>query len=482
MRLRPHLVLSLVCAAATTSLAAQADRYELGLRLRAFERKLEATNDEAKRKAAFVELDAAVQAFFGMNMAGVAEAVAKADAALDGRQPDDAARFCERLCLRLPQRLVDSSLDVAAAELHLLRFRRDEDLPPMPPGARVVVRIGTADKDAATAPLAEFPLALPLDIDGVPEGDHTLAWRIEKDGVTLLAREQSISVAQAPDERLLALEAKDHGDESIEAATLQSLQKALRGMRKPKTEETILPGARLLREAESLYAKLEQGGLQQEKGEPYYQSARAGQFWLRVPTGRSSANVRMFVPEAAAKNPAATLVFALHGAGGSENLFFDGYGDGAIVKLCEQRGWILCAPRSSGFSGQDLPALLDALAARYPVDRSRVLLIGHSMGAMQAMTQASAKPQAFAAVAALGGGGSARKSEALTKVPFFVAAGERDFGRGGAQSLAAQLEQLGVDATYREYPNVEHLAIVQVALPDVFAFFDRSLKGAADGK
>ncbi len=477
MRLRPHLVLSLVCAAAATSLAAQADRYELGLRLRAFERKLEATTDETRRKAAFVELDAAVQAFFGMNMAGVAEAVAKADAALDARQPDDAARFCERLCLRLPQRLVDSSLDVAAAELHLLRFRRDEDVPPMPPGARVVVRIGTADKDVANAALAEFPLALPLDIDGIPEGDHTLAWRIEKDGVTLLAREQSISVAQAPDERLLALEKKDLGDESIEAATLQSLLKALRGMRKPKPEETILPGARLLQEAESLRAMLEQG-----KGEPYYQSARAGQFWLRVPTGKSSANVRMFVPEAAAKNPAATFVFALHGAGGSENLFFDGYGDGAIVKLCEQRGWILCAPRSSGFSGQDLPALLDALAARYPVDRSRVLLIGHSMGAMQAMTQASAKPQAFAAVAALGGGGSARKSEALTKLPFFVAAGERDFGRGGAQSLAAQLEQLGVDATYREYPHVEHLAIVQVALPDVFAFFDRSLKGAADGK
>lgn len=477
MRLRQYLVLSLVCTAAATSLAAQADRYELGLRLRAFERKLEATNDEARRKAAFVELDAAVQAFFGMNMAGVAEAVAKADAALDGKQPNDAARFCERLCLRLPQRLVDSSLDVAAAELHLLRFRRDEDVPPMPPGARVVVRIGGADKDCASAPLGEFPLALPLDIDGIPEGDHTLAWRIEKDGVTLLAREQSISLAQKPDERLLALEAKDLGDGSIEAATLQSLQKALRGMRKPKPEETILPGARLLQEAESLRAMLEQG-----KGDAYYQSSRAGQFWLRVPTGKSSANVRMFVPESAAKADASTLVVALHGAGGSENLFFDGYGDGAIVKLCEQRGWILCAPRSSGFAGQDLPALIEALAERYRVDRSRVLLIGHSMGAMQAVSQASAKPQAFAAVAALGGGGSPRKSDALAKVPFFVAAGERDFGRGGAQGLASQLEQFGVDATYREYPHVEHLAIVQVALLDVFAFFDQSLKGAADGK
>ena len=33
-------------------------------------------------------------------------------------------------------------------------------------------------------------------------------------------------------------------------------------------------------------------------------------------------------------------------------------------------------------------------------------------------------------------------------------------------------EAAGANAAWRLYPSVEHLAIVQVALPDVFAFFD----------
>ncbi len=32
-------------------------------------------------------------------------------------------------------------------------------------------------------------------------------------------------------------------------------------------------------------------------------------------------------------------------------------------------------------------------------------------------------------------------------------------------------------ADFREYPEIEHLAIVQVALSDVFKFFDRTAAG-----
>jgi acetyl esterase/lipase len=57
-------------------------------------------------------------------------------------------------------------------------------------------------------------------------------------------------------------------------------------------------------------------------------------------------------------------------------------------------------------------------------------------------------------------------------VPWFVAAGEHDFGKRGADALAKQLTAAGSMVTYREIPDVEHMVIVQAALDQVFSFLD----------
>ena len=93
---------------------------------------------------------------------------------------------------------------------------------------------------------------------------------------------------------------------------------------------------------------------------------------------------------------------ALHGASGSENLFFEGYGRGAIVRLCRERGWLLVAPRLSVFGGTyPIPELVDEVARLYPVARKQVFLVGHSLGAAQAVLNTSKAPELFAAVARL---------------------------------------------------------------------------------
>ncbi len=182
--------------------------------------------------------------------------------------------------------------------------------------------------------------------------------------------------------------------------------------------------------------------------------------------------MRLLAPEAAAKGRPLPLVIALHGAGVSENLFFDGYGDGAIVKLCERRGWLLVALRD-GLP----PGLIDEIDRLYPVDRKRVFLIGHSMGASQAAAAASRSPEAFAAVAAMSGCGPVRPSDALKAVPFFVAAGAEDLGLIGSRGLRDDLQQAGVKKlVYRELPDFEHLLSVQTSLKDVFAFFDEAAR------
>jgi predicted peptidase len=183
--------------------------------------------------------------------------------------------------------------------------------------------------------------------------------------------------------------------------------------------------------------------------------------------------VRFLAPDQVADGKPAPLVIALHGAGGSENMFFDGYGHGDIVERCRRRGWLLVSTRYGIPDG-----LIDAVDALYPVDRKRIFVVGHSLGASQAMAAVSAKPDAFVAAAALGGGGAVTASDALKNVQIFVGVGAEDpVARGGALLLRDQLKKAGVkNLKFQEYEGAEHLTVVQLGLKDVFEFFDEAAR------
>jgi len=206
------------------------------------------------------------------------------------------------------------------------------------------------------------------------------------------------------------------------------------------------------------------------------------QFWFHLANDEGNQVVRMFVPtrtDGDSGNGTKTypVVFALHGAGGSENMFFETYGAGRLIELANEKQWIVVAPRQNilaGKLGLNVAQILDELSSFVPVDRNRVAIVGHSMGAAQTIAQACSHPDAIQAVVAMGGGGRVVRSEALTKVPFFVAAGSRDFGRPGATALAEQLRQAECEVVYRDYDNVEHMVIVQAALDDATNFIEKA--------
>jgi predicted peptidase len=187
--------------------------------------------------------------------------------------------------------------------------------------------------------------------------------------------------------------------------------------------------------------------------------------------------VRLLAPEAVRQGQPLPLVLALHGAGGSENIFFDAYGQGRILRACRRRGWLLAAPRGSLFDvTPPLPDLVDAIDRLYPVDRRRIFVVGHSLGAIQAVNAARQSPQAFAAVAALGGGMAVRPTPGLEDVPFFLGSGAEDpVLRDGGRHLYDSLDRAGARTLlFRQYEDTEHLTVVAAALDDVFAFFDRA--------
>jgi len=181
--------------------------------------------------------------------------------------------------------------------------------------------------------------------------------------------------------------------------------------------------------------------------------------------------------QVATRSKGSPLVVAFHGAGGSENMFFESYGAGGLIELCRQRGWSVVSPRQSLLGlGMDLDKMLDELGSHLDFDPKRVLVIGHSMGAAQAVSQVSKYPTRVRAVAAIGGGGMPTKSDDLITVPFFIAAGEKDFGLQRARMLSNTLQAYGAKVDFREVKDVEHMVIVQATLDDTIAFFEQHLK------
>lgn len=256
-------------------------------------------------------------------------------------------------------------------------------------------------------------------------------------------------------------------------ATLEFHRSLLQSVTEGSAYETDVPVQRLLSEAESLLASEDLAS---------WLKGRSGEHWLAVrgerdgqPKGR--AHLRVFSPPLANDTEPRPCVLALHGVGGSENMFFDGYGAGKIVELCRERGWVLIAPRT-GFAGIGLPLerLWDVLADPLQIDRERIFVIGHSMGASAAIQGVREnRGQPFCAVAAIAGGGPKWSRPAEDPTRFLVLTGSEDFALGQAKRLFERLQAAGANARYVELPGVEHLGAVQFGLPTVFTFFDEAL-------
>lgn len=465
---RTALTLALLLAAAGR---AQTSRYDVGIRFKAFEAAFAAhLDDDATRARCLPHLKEAVTAFFRLDLPAVARAIDSAT--LAARSPDAAPpgeRFAASLDLRLERRLGDRHgrlgvvLDVC--------YDTDFERPRQELSLRLTLGGG---RTPLLATIGELPWRGELSLDDVAEGDHLLHVEIADAGGVLLQRQQMLSVVENLDARLRRLRAIEAALEpkTTERATLRAWVRWCVALTRSRPLETDHPGARLLADAEAMVAIIDAGGQR-------FDLAHSGDERLQVVTRSGVVPARLLLPDGMDAAEPRPLVVALHGAGGSENLFFEGYGAGAAVAAARQRGWLLVAPRGGG-PGQ-VDDLVDALAERYPIDRRRVFLLGHSMGGGQAVAAACRAPQRFAAAAVLGGGGRVKPSPELAAVRFFVAAGSDDFGLAAATNLRDALRQGGSSPVFRIYPRIEHLAIVQVALDDVFAFFDAAVAGERSG-
>jgi pimeloyl-ACP methyl ester carboxylesterase len=463
--------LSLLCIVVASPAFAQFDRYEVGRRIHDFEVVWEEkANDKEARKRAAPLVNQTGQSFLKLKVSEAAQSLDAARHALLSTEPASAAvRWADALQIVPEARAVDATTEELSVTLKPF-YKVDVKAPN---GAIARAKLG-AGKPVEVA-IDKLPATIQVPVKsapGTPSADFPLVVEIVADGQTLARKETKVARIEKFAERLAAVKKASEdvpsSPKTIEQASFLLLVKLLEDAANKKSLETDYPTSRLMFGAERL-AKVK---------EPYYIASRPGEFWLSIPTGKKPTVVRIRIPpKLEEKKTPVPIIFALHGRAGSENLFFDGYGIGMTPRLAAERGWIIVSPHADGGllgSGPapDVPAILDELIKRYPIDPKRVYLIGHSMGAGHALDLAQKEPSRYAGIALLGGSGKITKRDALKSLPVFAGCGKLDPALDNVRSFEKDLADAGAKVSTHEYDDIEHMLIVREAAADVFKFFD----------
>jgi predicted esterase len=446
---------------------AQPERYELGSRLKAFEAAWEKYDRPAARERALANFPKVTKQFLASQFGEAGRTLDLAAYALTTDIFPSTGRQWVWSLYAVPEaRVVDGAAKSITVTVQPFYPVKGE----MPKGLEL--QLWFTNKDVVKVTPEKFPLTVKVPIPPLGEFrglDRKLYFLA--DGAKEL-RPSAIGISQIADlqkriDKILADTANTKSN-SIEIATARNramlVKQAIGGEKDAVFPPTDMPYADLLANAELML-----------DGKEFFTPKRHGQFWMSVSVGpKTSVDCRVFIPRGLDKAKSVPVVFALHGFGVDENMFFESYGAGQIVKECEKRGWVLVCPRGGlDAAGAPVMQLFATLAERYPLDAKRVFVVGHSMGARQALGQAESGK--FAAIALLGGSGKIAKPATFATLPVFIGVGEKDsLALTGARELSKSLGASGAKAiVYKEYENLEHLLIVREALPDVFEMFDK---------
>ena len=232
--------------------------------------------------------------------------------------------------------------------------------------------------------------------------------------------------------------------------------------------------AQALMEADKLLAQVRAEAAALEAGKNPF-AARKGDVWRVFKSGDREFPFRIFVPAEADAAKPLPLVIALHGAGGDENMFMDGYGAGLIKKLAAERRAIVVTPRTDALlgtrAGEAFDALVETIGLEHALDRRRIYVLGHSMGGMGTAALLVVRGGKIAAAACLCGfPGFPEGVQGLP--PTLVVAGELDpiSNPRLVEPLYEKARAAGYPVEYRRIPNYGHTLTVAKVLPDVIGW------------
>lgn len=409
-----------------------ATRYDMGERLKTLDVAWIQTPSKERRSAAVKEVAAAVTGFFSGQASKACMALDKARAALEGRAPSPAdavtLRFAEPVVAPgSPAKLVATwaYLPDVQGPVKLTVGGTTVDLMP---GVSREIEVKTVGLNPEGSPSSEFGILVPTALSGQNRSVY-------------------LSVVRNFSGRVSALK-----------ESANPVVKGIHQLLEEETQETDLPLIDYLFTAEGL----QEGRLKLEDLDHIPLASH----------GKSTFRVALPKPLKGKTGVAVNVVVALHGAGGSENLFFEGYGRGLAVKEALGRGWVFVSPRASANAVQDAADWVSQVR-KLPI--KHLFVMGHSMGGGLAFRSGTVTPKPAALALFAPAAGSAPKSS--LELPIFLSVGTEEMGalRGTAQSLAREFATRS-NFEFVEYSPCEHLMIVADSLPRAYKFFDRFAK------
>lgn len=157
------------------------------------------------------------------------------------------------------------------------------------------------------------------------------------------------------------------------------------------------------------------------------------------------------------------LVVFLHGSGerGTDVQLVRKTG---LTQTLEQRGttpYVMIAPQcppTGGWNTAALDKLLDQALSDYRVDKKRVVLTGLSMGGYGTWKWGCERPERFAALVPVCGGGKPESAASLKGMPIWGFHGDADpaVKLSSGQAMIDAAKKAGADAKLTIYPGVGH--------------------------
>lgn len=190
-------------------------------------------------------------------------------------------------------------------------------------------------------------------------------------------------------------------------------------------------------------------------------------YWLYTPAGETQERLALIVYLHGGSGKGSDLQRITDADGFPQYLQTGKLGDVRAYVVCPQ-----CPENARGWqeAAQQVFALIDAVCAKYPIDTSRIILTGHSMGGTGTWALAALAPQRFSCIVPMSGSVTLtrRNQEALAKLPIwaFAAADDQVVDPASSADCISRLQAAGAQARLTVFEGAGHRDVPALAWLD----------------